>query len=174
VDVVDLKDGSLVHRFPRPRHPVLRVSSTLDGSRIAMFFWPRSIQVGEIGGGWGEEWRLGAGTVGPVVFSPGGKLLASGGDDNRIAVREAGNGVQIRSLSGHLSQIRSLAFTPDGKTLASTGADGTIRLWHTVTWRSLGTLKDDSHASYLHFMDSQQLLAVPLSGKVELISGRGE
>jgi WD40 repeat protein len=174
VQVVDLKNGSLVHRFPRPRHPVLRISTTLDGSRIAAFSWPRSIQVGEVGGGLCEEWKLGAGTVGPVVFSPDGKWLASGGDDNLVSVRDARNGELIRTLSGHLSQIRSLAFTPDGKTLASAGADGTIRLWHTATWRSLGTLEDGSHVSYLHFMDNQHLLAVPLSGKVERISGRGE
>jgi WD40 repeat protein len=121
-----------------------------------------------------EEWKLGAGTVGPVVFSPDGKWLASGGDDNLVSVRDARTGELIRTLSGHLSQIRSLAFTPDGKTLASAGADGTIRLWHTATWRSLGTLEDGSHVSYLHFMDNQHLLAVPLSGKVERISGRGE
>jgi WD40 repeat protein len=82
-----------------------------------------------------------------VVFSPDGRLLASGGADGVIVLWEVvtspRSGVTTyqylrRPLTGHTSFITSLAFSPDGKTLASSSADGTVRLWEVKTGQPLG------------------------------------
>jgi WD40 repeat protein len=142
-----------------PPGPYLRLVAAPDGRRLGAVNWPRELRIAGLPGGkWGEPWQLSAGTVGPVVFSPDGKWLASGGDDNLVSVRDAASGELRAALRGHLSELLSLAFTPDGRTLASSAADGTVRLWHLPTWRELGVLHDGENLRDLEFVEQGSAL----------------
>ncbi len=70
-----------------------------------------------------------------VVFSPNGKVLASGSADNRVRLWDVATGRQLRVLTGHRDRVTSLAFSPDGKTLASGSRDETVKLWDVATGR---------------------------------------
>lgn len=167
-----LADASLVQRFPKPKVMVYRMQFSPDAKRILVLSWPQVAIVGEIGGAWRDAWRLSTGTVGPVVFSPDGRLLASGADDNTIRIRDVATGRVLRELTGHRSQITDLAFTPDGRTLASTSADSALRLWHTATWRSLGTLDDHALHGFIRFENrGRHLLVVPFQAAPIMIPG---
>jgi WD40 repeat protein len=72
-----------------------------------------------------------------VVFSPDGRLLATGGMDADVQVYDAGTGELIARLLGHGQRVAVVAFSPDGRTLASGSWDGTVRLW------SMERLADD-------------------------------
>ncbi len=82
-----------------------------------------------------------------VAFSPDGKLLASGSDDQSIILWELAQGKPRFVLEGHRCSVWNLAFSPDGKLLASgigqpsserpSGWDFTIKLWDVNT----GTLR---------------------------------
>ena len=54
-----------------------------------------------------------------LVFSPNGKYLASGSDDDTIRVWRVLSGEQIRTFRGHSGGVYSIAFSPNGKYLAS-------------------------------------------------------
>ncbi|HLO28590.1 MAG TPA: TIR domain-containing protein, partial [Anaerolineales bacterium] len=77
--------------------------------------------------------------VDSVAFSPDGKILASGGGDNKIILWDVGTGQPIgQPLKKHRNWIRSLAFAPDGKILASGGNDGSVILWDLKTSQPIG------------------------------------
>jgi WD40 repeat protein len=68
--------------------------------------------------------------VNALRFSPASSILASGSDDQTVALWDR---VSRRTLANDLlntTAVAALAFTPDGETLAAAGADGQIRLWN--------------------------------------------
>jgi hypothetical protein len=60
-----------------------------------------------------------AGVTLSVAFSPDGKILASGSEDNTIKLWEVNSGRELRTLRGHSGPVNSVVFSPDGQSLAS-------------------------------------------------------
>ncbi|MCP4104854.1 MAG: WD40 repeat domain-containing protein [Desulfobacteraceae bacterium] len=82
-------------------------------------------------------------TVNAVAFSPDGKTLASGADDNTVRLWDVASGKEIRRLEGHRKRVVSVAFSPDGKTLASgagnfLGSDKTV--WDVASGKEIRSL----------------------------------
>ena len=50
----------------------------------------------------------------------------------------------LRTLTGHISGISSVAYSPDGQTLASGSADCTIKLWKLASGQEVGILTGHS------------------------------
>jgi eukaryotic-like serine/threonine-protein kinase len=63
-----------------------------------------------------------------LTFSPGGRLLASGGEDRLIELRDAESFTLRKMCCGHTAAVTSLAFTADGR-LVSGSRDTTVRVW---------------------------------------------
>ncbi|MDH3528628.1 MAG: caspase family protein [Acidobacteriota bacterium] len=81
-----------------------------------------------------------SGSISSAVFSPDGRLVLSGGKDDKAAILwETATGKEIRRFVGHQAQINSVAFSPDGRfVLTGSGGndydrekveDNTARLW---------------------------------------------
>jgi RNA polymerase sigma factor (sigma-70 family) len=72
---------------------------------------------------------LPGGGVGPVAFSPDGKLFAvAANEPNRIVLWAVAGGQETR-ITGFAGSVRSLAFLPDGKHLVSGMDDTTALIW---------------------------------------------
>lgn len=64
-----------------------------------------------------------------VGYSPDGKIIASGGNDNCIRLWDVATGKEIGILSGHEDFVVSISFSGDGKYLLSASMDGTAKVW---------------------------------------------
>ena len=116
-------------------HPIYveAVDTEGDISRISFELWeisPQHIATLE-----------GHASVRSVSFSPDGKMLASGAEDNTVKLWDVETGKNTATLEGHTSWIYSVAFSPDGTTLASGSGDRTIKLWDVATGANISTFE---------------------------------
>ncbi|MEG4227065.1 NACHT domain-containing protein [Microcoleus sp. N9_B2] len=81
------------------------------------------------------------GSLRSVIFSPDGKLLATGDSDGVVALWEASSGREILTCKGHTNVVESVAFSPDGDILASASYDKTIKLWDVKSGECLKVLQ---------------------------------
>jgi uncharacterized caspase-like protein len=76
-----------------------------------------------------------------VVFSPDGRLLASGGWGRPVRIRDAFAGGLVRELRSAGPSVYDLAFSPDGALLATGGRDGTVALSEVATGKKVRSRK---------------------------------
>src|SRR6266536_2957316 len=74
-----------------------------------------------------------SGWVWAVGWSPGGKHIASAGEDTTVQVWDAANGRHTNTYLGHTGFVHAVAWSPDGKRIASASSDGTVQVWDAVT-----------------------------------------
>jgi WD40 repeat protein len=72
-----------------------------------------------------------------IAWRPDGRLLALGGDDQRIYVWDMAEDRLLSVLEGHQNVVIGLAFNRGGRLLISCSWDGTTRIWDPVRGRAL-------------------------------------
>jgi len=72
--------------------------------------------------------------INALSFSPNGRWLTRGGEDQTIRVMDLSTGLQLRALFGHSGGVNFLSFSSDGRWLAAAAANE-VKLWDTRNWR---------------------------------------
>lgn len=87
-----------------------------------------------------------------LAFSPGGRVLATGGWDHdppwpegeqdtfAVKLWDTNDGGLVARLSGHTGNVVTLSYSPDRPLLASGSVDAKVRLWSTQSNEALHTL----------------------------------
>ncbi len=100
-------------------------------------------------------------------FSPGGKLLVTGGLDHTAAIWDVGSGRRLHLLADHEGAVTDAVFGPGGSLLATTNADGATRLWNARTGILVGSpmLGHTNAVNAASFSpDGRYLLTVSIDG----------
>jgi WD40 repeat protein len=145
VKVWSVQDDTLLQKFSGHRSSVWSITWSPDGTRIASgahyvkttditkitdkteyTIWLWNVQNGKVDLIVEEyaNWIL------SVAWSPDGKRLATGSDDNTVRVWDAQKGTLLHTLTGHTGKVWSVAWSQDGKRLASGSEDSTVRIWN--------------------------------------------
>ena len=117
---------------------------TPDGKQVAVTLMGEAVQLIDVGNGEVTRTFAPGAAASACVFSPDGKLMATGGYDLVEGVYcarlwEVGTGKELRLFPAARFPAgnglkRALAFSPDGATLAGGGwGDARLRLWETAT-----------------------------------------
>lgn len=65
-----------------------------------------------------------------LTWSPDGKYIASGGEDNMVFIWYALiGGNPLVTYQGHSAPVNAVSWSPDGNLLASASDDGTVHIW---------------------------------------------
>jgi WD40 repeat protein len=111
----------------------------------------------------GQAGSMPRGSTGPiqsVAFSPDGKTLATGWDDNNVRLWDVASRREVALLRKHTEGVTAVAFSPDGKTLASGGGDGTVLLWNSATHQEITSLRGHKGVVYaVAFSPNGKILA---------------
>lgn len=123
------------------------------GAYLSVSFDPSGETIA-YGGRWGDAGLLevltgknvldlnvtGTQPIGDVTFSPSGKFLVAGTDDDFIHLWETGQGQLLTTLKGHLDYVNGVSFNPDETLLASGSHDHTVGIWDVAGQKPLKTL----------------------------------
>ncbi|GAA5503868.1 hypothetical protein Dxin01_03635 [Deinococcus xinjiangensis] len=133
--------GKLLKTFGPLDQGVQGVQLSPDGSQILLVNSSGIAATFELATGMKlMDFKLGA-RVEDASFSPDGKLIAFGFENDQIQVWDAEVGVQRAKMESDQGNVLSVAFSPDGKVISSGGYDGTIGLWNASTGQRLATLE---------------------------------
>ena len=99
-----------------------------------------------------DGWELG--------FSPDGKWIAAGGQDNTVKIWDAATGAEVMTLRGHKAQVVTAAFSPDGHRIVSGSRDHTLKIWDVASHKELLTFRGhDGIAGALFSPDGKRIVS---------------
>jgi coatomer subunit beta' len=141
------KDWECVQVFESHVHYVMMIKiNPRDTNTFASASLDRSIKVWGLTAGSPHFSLEGAGAhergVNCIDYYPGGDkpYLLSGADDRTVKIWDYQTKACLQTLEGHSHNVSSVCFHPRLPLIVTASEDGTVRLWHSTTYRPETTL----------------------------------
>ena len=81
------------------------------------------------------------GVINHLIYSPNGKLLASGSEDDPIVkIWDIKSGKIIGKLDAHEAPTSALKFSPDGTKIISADTDSKVIYWDIMNWTLIDSI----------------------------------
>lgn len=121
-------------------------------------------------------------SISSIAYSPDGKMLATGLNDNTVKTWQVSDGSLITSFESPKEKLISkdavkdrmtnLDFSPDGSLLAGGSSDNSVLLWSVTDGTLLGTFEYHTRdvTGVFFSPDSQTLFSAAKDGKVRMIN----
>jgi WD40 repeat protein len=71
--------------------------------------------------------------INAIAWSPDGRYLAAGGDNESVQVWRLGNSDSLYTYTNHTDTVRAVAWSPDSQRIASASNDSTVQIWDALT-----------------------------------------
>ncbi len=132
-------------------------------------FWLR--QINQVGAEDSSQVRVFAGhtdRVTSVAFSPNGKQILTGSNDQTARLWDTTNGQVLLTLEKHTAKVNSVAFSPDGKLLLTGASDGVAIVWNAANGQILRRLEGhrDMVMNIDHTSDGTIIVSDPVTHQV--------
>jgi eukaryotic-like serine/threonine-protein kinase len=117
--------------LPMSRHLVFSAAYRPDGkSVVAGYLQDRAACQWDLSTGKAREPHMPhSAPVFSVCYSPDGRLVLTGSEDQTARLWDAASGQPLGSPLQHTGVVTGTAFSPDGKAFATSCRDGLVRLW---------------------------------------------
>ena len=166
VHLWDMKTNKLHRTFTGHKGDVFSVVFSQDGKKLASSS-KESVRLWRTKGEEDLRSIITHTAILDVAFSPDGKTLASGNEDNTVRLWDTKTGKPLTTLIGHKGEVDNVVFSQDGKKLASV-EDDTVRLWNARTGEHLHILSKSKYFSAAFSPDGETLATKNLGGTVRL------
>jgi WD40 repeat protein/serine/threonine protein kinase len=172
ISLRELPAMALVRRFPALPAGQVSLAFSPDGRTLVAGYATGELRTWDArSGAGGGVWARGSDRAHFLVFSPGGDLLATAGEQgDAIQFWDVSGRRPLRSATCSSRMINGMAFAPDGKTLAVSQRNQ-VALFHVATGQELFTLEKHRvcHSSVTFAPDGQSLVTgvarAPQAGK---------
>jgi eukaryotic-like serine/threonine-protein kinase len=172
VAILEIETGKIRGRFPGTSANDRVVAFSPSGLQIAISDSDTRVNIFDIETGRSAGTLQGSGRVLVLAWRADGKLLAAGGEEERVHVWDASEHRVVSVLVGHTGSVVALAFRTEDGLLASSAWDGTTRIWDPLAGKELlsanGILcrfsPDERH---LAFQDKDRLGVWQFAGGLE-------
>src|SRR5262249_41243924 len=122
-----------------------------------------------------REFIVDAPQVGPVAFSPDGRLVLTAANnsdaDCNLQLWDVATGKEIRRFKGHRSDVTCFAFSGEGKLIVSGDRDLRVIVWDVEKEKALRSIRVASFVTGLAFSpDSKYVYHSDVDGDVEKLN----
>ncbi len=80
------------------------------------------------------------------------------GFDKTVRLWDVASGKELKTLTGHISDVRSVCYSPDGRTLVSAGWEGRIKFWDVARAHEICTVLLSIYLTGLFFCQTMGAL----------------
>lgn len=81
--------------------------------------------------------------VNAICYSPDGKYIASGSDDNTVKLWNSETAQELRTFKGHSARVHSVDWSPNGAYVASAATKDSVQIWEAKTGKVLYKIELD-------------------------------